>query len=246
MKPIALRVITGAAVAATSLILVAALLSSRGGGAQASLAPSPSDTPSASPSASVVVSPSASPTPATAAAYRLTVKVLGASNGHVQSIPAGIDCPGTCSARFPAGAVVTLQPLTTESPAHGGTPTDTKASSWSGDCAGLSCKITMSKARAVSITFRTEELQALQIINATMDRGRVVSDGSAIDCGGSGTNCLAWFSVGTRVTLTATGMYCYSFLGFDGACAGTLSSCTITIEKATVPQQVRAFFNGGE
>jgi hypothetical protein len=104
----------------------------------------------------------------------------------------------------------------------------------------------MSKARAASITFRTEELQALQIINATMDRGRVVSDGGAIDCGGSGTTCLAWFSVGTRVTLTATGINGYSFLGFDGACAGTLSSCTITIEKATVPQQVRAFFNGGE
>lgn len=246
MVRLGLRTLVGIVTVATALVLIIALLGSRDAGVPASASPTLTNTASASPSMSVVASPSTSPTPATAATYRLTVSVLGASNGHVLSIPAGIDCPGICSARFPAGAIVTLQPYTTESPAHEGIPTETKASRWSGDCAGLSCKITMSKPRAASITFRTEELQALQIINATIDRGRVVSDPGGIDCGGGGTTCLAWFSVGTRVTLTATGINGYSFLGFDSACIGTPGLCTITIEKATVPRQVQAFFNGGE
>jgi hypothetical protein len=57
--------------------------------------------------------------------WTLTVAVSGA--GALVSTPAGIDCPGTCSAQFPEGASVTLEALPEG---------DGWLSSWSGDCQG--------------------------------------------------------------------------------------------------------------
>ena len=41
---------------------------------------------------------------------QLTVKGAGATPGRVISTPAGIDCPGRCTASFPVGTAVELTP----------------------------------------------------------------------------------------------------------------------------------------
>jgi hypothetical protein len=40
--------------------------------------------------------------------FALTVNVEGSGTGHVTSMPAGLDCPGTCAASFAIGTEVTL------------------------------------------------------------------------------------------------------------------------------------------
>jgi hypothetical protein len=62
----------------------------------------------------------------------LTVTTTG--QGSVTSAPAGIDCPGTCTAGFPDGSQVTL----TATPADGW-----RLASWGGACTGApGCAVT--------------------------------------------------------------------------------------------------------
>ena len=81
------------------------------------------------------------PKPATVA---LRVAVGGA--GRVTSAPAGIVCPGRCSARFPRGVSVTLR----ATPRAGA-----RLRGWSGSCTGTArtCRLTLGKARATRATF---------------------------------------------------------------------------------------------
>jgi len=79
--------------------------------------------------------------------YRLTVTVAGHVPGHVTSSPAGIDCPGTCSALMPIGTTVTLTATTSV----------WSGVTWSGDCSGTDptgCSVLMDQKRDVTATFR--------------------------------------------------------------------------------------------
>ena len=81
----------------------------------------------------------------TSAGVPLTVTLSGTGNGSVTSNPAGINCPGTCSASFPSGSSVVL----TANAASGST-----FSGWSGACTGTgSCSVTMRAAQSVTATF---------------------------------------------------------------------------------------------
>jgi phospholipase C len=87
----------------------------------------------------------------------LTVQFTGNGTGTVNSSPAGISCPPTCSATYPQGTVVQL----TENPGAGSTFT-----SWSGGgCSGMSstCNVTMSSAQSVTAQFNVA--QGLNTIN---------------------------------------------------------------------------------
>ena len=81
---------------------------------------------------------------ATVTSYNLSVTVTG--NGTVTSSPAGISCPGTCSAPFAPTTAVTL----TESPG-----TNYTFSTWGGDCSGSSstCSITMNANHSATALF---------------------------------------------------------------------------------------------
>jgi hypothetical protein len=76
---------------------------------------------------------------------QVEVVVVGA--GRVRSTPAGIDCPGTCRARFDGADSVTLT-------ASGAPDSGNYFAGWSGDCAGFDeCRLTLERGRNVSVGF---------------------------------------------------------------------------------------------
>lgn len=80
--------------------------------------------------------------------FPLTVTVAGSGTGTITSTPAGINCPGTCSANFASGTVVTL----TETAASGST-----FAGWSGACSGTgACSISMNASESVTANFQSK------------------------------------------------------------------------------------------
>lgn len=98
--------------------------------------------------------------PSTSSAPRLTVVVEG--TGRVLSTPAGIDCPGKCSATFAPGTKVSLA----ATPAEGW-----KLDAWKGDCTGASCEVTVTK--------ETKVTSALKLIDARWDPSVGIADCAA-------------------------------------------------------------------
>jgi hypothetical protein len=79
-------------------------------------------------------------------AYTLTVTFAGNGSGVVTSDVGGIRCPGTCSASFTSGSVVTL----TATPSAGNA-----FSNWTGACSGSdACTVKMLAATSVGAKFR--------------------------------------------------------------------------------------------
>jgi Domain of unknown function (DUF4214)/Divergent InlB B-repeat domain len=76
---------------------------------------------------------------------QFTLSVTVSGNGSVASSPAGIACPGTCSATYDDGTVVTLAPLAGAGAVFG---------SWGGACSGAGvCVVTMNADRSASAAF---------------------------------------------------------------------------------------------
>jgi hypothetical protein len=78
------------------------------------------------------------------ASHTLMVSKAGTGTGTVTSSPAGIDCGATCSASFSEDTSVTL----TATADAGST-----FSSWSGDCSGTACTVTMDADKSVTAIF---------------------------------------------------------------------------------------------
>jgi RHS repeat-associated protein len=162
-------------------------------------------------------------------AYDLTVAKSGTGLGTVTSSPAGIDCGNTCTARFKANARVIL----TATAAAGST-----FQGWAGACAGTAntCKVTMKQAKTVIADFAAI-LETLSVSKTGSGAGTVTSFPAGIDCG---STCSAEFEPNTQVTLTALPAAGSAFEGWSGGCAGSGSSCTVTLSQA---QSVRAAFS---
>ncbi len=76
---------------------------------------------------------------------QLTVASAGTASGTVTSSPAGINCPGSCTASFSKGAAVVL----TATAADG-----TTFAGWSGACTGLkTCNLNLTASATVTSTF---------------------------------------------------------------------------------------------
>src|SRR5438128_1906086 len=78
--------------------------------------------------------------------FTLTVNPAGTGSGTVTSNDGAISCPGTCSATYDSGTVVTLTAAAASGSTFGG---------WSGSCTTTSttCTVTMNGARTVTATF---------------------------------------------------------------------------------------------
>jgi phospholipase C len=146
-------------------------------------------------------------------------------SGTVTSSPAGIACPGTCTANFASGTMVALS----ATPASG-----FQFAGFSGACTGQSCKLTVSGDQTVSATFAA----AAQVSVTVSGNGTVTSTPVGINCPGT---CTASFANGTAITLTATPGSGASFNGFSGACTGT--TCQLKA-AAGQTQNVSASFTG--
>ena len=149
----------------------------------------------------------------------LNVTVAGSANGTVTSSPAGINCPGACSANFASGTTVTLTPTA----AAGGT-----FAGWSGACSGTgTCSVNMTAAQSVTATFNIATFP-LTVTLAGSGSGSVASTPAGIACL---STCSASFASGTTVTLTATAAAGSTFAGWSGACSGT-GTCTVSMSAA--------------
>jgi hypothetical protein len=144
----------------------------------------------------------------------LTVSVAGAGRGTVTSVPAGISCPGVCTAQFPLGSDVTLS----AAPASG-----SLFVAWSGSCSGApSCKTTLAGDSAVAATFAL----APRVLTVSLQgAGSVRSVPAGIACPGACSNA---FAPGTSVRLTAAPAAGNIFTGWSGACTGA-AACPLTL-----------------
>ena len=92
--------------------------------------------------------------PAGASLMHFTVAIQGPGAGRVQSRPAGVDCPGACTAAFPAGFSISFS----ATPAAGST-----FQGWSGACSGFeTCQV--SDSAALSATFAPARDSSLHLM----------------------------------------------------------------------------------
>ena len=188
----------------------------------------------------------------------LTVSKTGSGTGNVISAPAGIDCGLTCSATYPANttahhadsgkdeerkhrhghedddehsdhndrfqktaATVTL----TVTPA-----TDSTFTGWTGACTGTAttCTVILNQAQSVSADF-APAFKTLTLAKTGSGTGTITSSPAGIDCG---TTCSADFPSDSQITLTASPATGSTFQGWFGACTGTATTCTVSLNQA--------------
>jgi hypothetical protein len=146
----------------------------------------------------------------------LTVQAAG-GGGTVTSQPAGISCPPTCSAPFATTDTVTLTATA---------PPPAQFTGWAGACSGTAttCQLTVPATGAqVTATF----VQGFRLTVSVPTGGGTVSGSGGIACP---STCRAGFSAGQSVTLTATPAQYFAFNGWGGACAGTATTCSFTMD----------------
>jgi hypothetical protein len=156
---------------------------------------------------------------------RLTVELDG--HASVESKPAGISCPGNCTASFASGTRVRLD--------IGG--------DWSGGaCASTSldsCVLVLDAPASVDVgpafphSVTTDSGYGMRV--SVSGRGTVTAPG--IKCGGlSGTlsDCANFFDPKTVVVLKASAPKNGQFLGWNFFCKGTNPKCTVFVSTSTI------------
>ena len=138
--------------------------------------------------------------------YTLAISTSGSGSGTVMNTPSGTS--------FVAGTSVTLTATAGANSTFTG---------WSGACSGTSsaCKVTMNSNLSVQASFA----QALP--SYTLSVTKSGSGSGSVSIRPSGTT----FKQGTSVTLTATPNKFSMFSGWSGACSGTSSRCTVTMNS---------------
>lgn len=149
----------------------------------------------------------------------LTVSVSGP--GRVTG--GGINCgtgATTCTANQALNASVTL----TATPGSGAAFTG-----WGGACSGTTptCTVSMTSAKTVTATFSSGTSSTVPLTVTVTGSGRVT--GGGINCGNGATTCSANVTVNASVTLSATRVSGATFTGWSGACSGTSTTCTLTM-----------------
>ena len=149
----------------------------------------------------------------------LTLDVGGAGSVVVASGGTSVTCTQSCTeAVAPFGSVLEL----TAVPASGA-----QFSGWSGQCSGTlnPCTVVITDtSEAVAALFTSEP--KLSVALAGSGAGTVTSGDGMLGCPAS---CDDPVPTGTVVTLTATPSANSSFAGWSGACAGTQTTCTVTV-----------------
>ncbi|MBM7844941.1 LamG-like jellyroll fold domain-containing protein [Herpetosiphon giganteus] len=163
-------------------------------------------------------------------AYQLIANRDGSGTGRITSMPAGIDCGGSCAAFFAASTVITLTAQPDPTSLFNG---------WSGACSGQTvCAVTMNQAQAVTASFRLNTYP-LSIDFAGDGAGTITIMPAGLQCNEQTPTCLVMVNAGTVVTITAAPMPTSRFVGWSGACSGATIACISMIDQA---RQVTATF----
>jgi len=161
------------------------------------------------------------PQPITSATtFQLTVTAPTTGAGTITSSPAGINCPGTCTASFAQGTQVTLTAVPGKNYFFGG---------WSGGCTGTGvCTVTINAAMSVTASFT--QGTGITVTLAGKGTGTVTSSPAGINCStAAGAICSATFQQGASVTLSESPSGTNTFGGWSGACTGTTTTCKVTV-----------------
>lgn len=169
----------------------------------------------------------------------LEVLEPGLGSGAVTSVPAGFECPFSCTTKFPEGAVVKL----TARPALGSTFKE-----WTG-CETVegpgkeTCVVRMVGPGPVSVTAVFEPIRdalSVSVVGEGSVGSRVGSDpGVIVGCTVSGGACSGVLEYGEQVTLIERPGAHQFFKEWSGACSGSTRQCMVTVTEALF---VRAVF----
>ena len=152
---------------------------------------------------------------------RHAVTVTAGPGGSVTSSPAGIDCPGTCSAPFDLGTSLTLTAFAESTHDFGG---------WTGAaCAaqGAECTFEVAGDTEVAAGFLERFDVVLSVVGLSGQTGAIVSTPAGISCPPA---CAASFANGETVGLVVDSPQGFSFSGWSGACSGS-STCQLTMSQ---------------
>lgn len=160
---------------------------------------------------------------------RIAVQLTGSGTGTIGSTPAGMSCTSQiCTVLARNGESFQLQAQPNA---------DSEFSGWGGQCSGFSLTCTVSPfnddvAVTANFTLRSS-LQQLQVATAgDSGIGKVTSSIGGINCGLGSTACSAYLATNATVTLTAAWGANGTFTGWSGACSGSASTCTVTMDSA--------------
>jgi len=173
----------------------------------------------------------------------LSVTRSGNGSGTVTSDPVGLACGSSCAKWFNPGTPVAL------SATHPGSV----FVGWGAPCEGSgACSVTMEDGH--DVTVHAVFMAATQVLTVTRTgngQGVVTADRSGLtwdgDVGAGG------FDYDSAVTLTAAPAAGSVFVGWNGACSGSESSCTVTLRAAVnvtaefslTIQELRVTLRGG-
>jgi hypothetical protein len=147
------------------------------------------------------------------------VAVAGAG-GSITSSPAGLACPGACSARFPEGTPVELTAT--------GTPGVSVFSAWSEDCSGPgACALVVDAPRRVTATFAAARTLTL----ATSGAGRGTLTAAGVSCA-AGARCPVDLPLGSTAGVTAAPDEASILKTWTGCLAATGLECTVSMTSA--------------
>ncbi|WP_193607524.1 InlB B-repeat-containing protein [Nocardioides lijunqiniae] len=161
---------------------------------------------------------------------RLDVVKDGTGGGLITSDTPGIACGDGCVERW--FALEQLSTVTLRAAGLTGTPSyDSTFTGWSGACSGTGdCTVSLDQARAVRATFTLVPRHRITVPGSEgSGRGTITTDLPGLDCAAS---CQAEVYDGTQVTLTATPSATSTLAGWTGACAGSGTTCTLTMYQA--------------
>src|SRR6266508_764458 len=146
----------------------------------------------------------------------LSVDKAGSCKGTVTSKPTGIDCGGTCSAKFAQNS----RPALIARPDAGST-----CEGWSEpSCANTSvCYVSLDKDKSVTATF-VGSSSTLSV--SKTGSGTVTSTPDGIACGNT---CSAQFKTGTDVSLVAVADQGWRFQSWGGACSDN-GGCGLSLD----------------
>jgi uncharacterized repeat protein (TIGR02543 family) len=119
--------------------------------------------------------------------------------------------------------------------------TDYTFSGWGGACSGSSVNCTVELADDRNLTATFSPTSSTQKLNVSVTGNGTVTGGGISCTSAGGSGCTADVANGTTVTLTATAGSGAGFTSWGGACAGTTTTCQVTMSS---DRSVSADFTG--